>query len=253
MRQWIILLLILPIAVASKAQTYGNKFKIGVETGVNGIFSKLNSTHLFRINAGEYSTQADNQYSTFAYNASWAVLIEKDYFNHKLWISTGLSYSKMSSRISRQGLEIGERPDFYLQYVTNNVVKMYRVNEIKQQTSYCGVPINLRFAPYERQNIQGYFKLGASFDFKVHSQTNIAFKSADVSTDPKEITDRFGQPGIFLSSLSTGLGVNFGAPDQINFRMEANLPFLILTPSATGLTKNSGGIGAVFNLVVPIK
>lgn len=230
-------------------------FYIGIETGFNSFSSEKNDFDFIREEASYYYNDYNsNSYSTRSNAIYLNIKAEYRTPSDKFWVSAGLSFTEFTSQIGKFGYSTSPSDFFYIKLNSElNETHYYRINEIQETSNYVGIPVDIRYSIYKISHIIFYLKLGVDFNFKLSTERSIDFETSSMKGYEQEILDLFDYPSNFYSSGMLGGGMQLGRQDKLNIRFEANLPSVILTPTAFGLLDPTIGGGCSISLLIPIK
>lgn len=218
------------------------KLALKFEAGVGLAVTSNNNVWDIRQDVGMYYYDYSNSYGNGYRNnsssvypdislAHFAVKPEISFFNDKLAISSGLSLNIFISEMSTWLSSNDENGYFYLRYNTTDILSEYaKVRTIKENTTYFGVPIDLKFSPFSLWKMDFYLKTGIDIHFKLGSSTDINFVNESMQPTGQEIINNIGfKTNNNFSSWTNGFGVTFGNKDKLRYSIEYLLPSVILT------------------------
>jgi hypothetical protein len=240
-----LLTVVLVIAAHANSAQDRQKF-ISLETGFAGIecqpvvqdYLRADRTLTYNYTTGTYATDIEGSMSKF----HGGVRVEVRSKNNKFGFLTGLRYTQLSSAIRRLG-----SPDyFYLRYdQSGTTTEYFRVREIKQVSSYLGVPFEFRFYPLEPRRITLYFFAGGEAGWRVATKNKIAFDNAAMDQYASGISKIAGSGDSFFGAAYAGAGITVGKRKPL-FSLGISLPVVVSSWS----TLNTPEAGAGFNLQI---
>ncbi|HEY5750102.1 MAG TPA: outer membrane beta-barrel protein [Chryseolinea sp.] len=141
------------------------------------------------------------------YKFHGGVRVELRSKNNKFGFLTGLRYTQLSSAIRRTG----SLDYFYVLYDQSGTTTEYlRVKEIKQMSSYLGVPLEVRFYPLEPRRITLYFFAGGETGWRVATKNKIEFSNAAMNPYASGVSEIAGGGKSFYGAAYAGAGVTVG-------------------------------------------
>jgi hypothetical protein len=232
-----------------------NKLYFGIETGFSTFNSSNNEYDFIREEAtyfGYYNGYSEITLSSYAPRLS--IKAEYRAIADKLWLSTGIAYSSMSSFFSKSENSQTQNDFFYLMLrQSQNESDYYRINEIDETIYYIGIPVDIRYSPFLPRFFRLYFKVGFDLNFKVATKQSIDFYDVGMKKHEKAILELFDQPGNFYADGNFGVGFQLGKQNKPNFRIEAEFPSLVLNPKTFGLVTHDFGGGCSLSFLIPLK
>lgn len=229
------------------AQSTSNptNIKIGVEFGINGLTSNPTSSLEFR--KSHLPTYSSNSLQTTCEQGYINTLADFSFWNHKLWISTGISYSQINSQISGPN----NSEFFYIQYEQPSAIQMLRVKNITQTNHYVGIPLDVRvmISPYGR--VKMYVKTGIQLYGRVNSKQSVEFVNSEMQKYEEVILNSFNTSNNLMSFIYPGFGFVIGNHEGIHCRLELNIP-INLTPNSYGINQPVAGGGGSALFLIPL-
>ena len=243
------------ITPSTKKKTYIHS--IGVEAGFRGFTPGNNEYDFIRQGPTSFPYYDDGYNGSYGETISTSfisVIAEYRFPSDRFWLSTGIKYTSMHSKISNADNTNNETDFFYvlLNKDLNNTY-YYRVKEISEQNNYIGVPLDLSYSPFLPRFFRLYFKVGFDFNFKISTKRNVDFQDAKMENNEDRIINLFDKPNNFYATSTVGVGFQLGRQGKPNIRIEANLPAVILTSKASGLIDHNVGGGAKISFFIPLK
>lgn len=231
------------------------KVKMGVEGGLTTYKSDyrenpiLNKTLLK--NNPYFST-----FSTFntSLNSSY-VGIKAEFLSGKgcFTLLTGLRYTRVRSTL---GIDISWNVEPYtlLNTLYPNGVEEKRTfaNELKQNTDYLGIPLEMKLYITRPRFFRLYAKIGVDLNLNIHNRTSVRYESSDMSHYEQGVTDVISKPASFFSTFNPCLGFKFGKEEGLNFNVELTYPSYFITNKVSSIVTSKAGIGAQMYICYPI-
>ena len=251
-----ILVLILFLSASSIMAQDKGRFSLTFEYGAKNASSTLNDNWAVRQDVGAYSStdygvnnRVDVRYSI----NSFGIKPEYGFFDNKLWVSSGIRFTKVSAEMMK--FDYDEGGYFFLRYKSEGTTTEYaKVNKINEHTNYIGVPLELSFSPFWYRNFDFYAKIGAELGFKLSSKTNIEFRDAAMAGYEQTVIDNVGvSVNSYYSTVYGSIGAKYHLSNKLNCSFEVLLPIAMLTKNNSSLVELSQVAGVQFSLSVPLK
>lgn len=246
-------LLCLQAGFASSQETH-QKF-IGAEAGLTFIESEV--PHLDYIRGdmpsylGGYST---NSLTSLTYKNYVGVKPECFSLNNKFGITGGIRFSGITNSVGKNNYWVDNTNYFYFLYKQDGVNTEYlKVKEIIQTSYYLGIPVEIRFLPFNPHFFRFYCKLGAEINVRLQTKTDIVFNDNAMEIYQAELAKIVGKPNAFSLSAYGACGFKIGKESRPSVSVEASLPYIFLTPESSGLLNPMVGGGLQVNFQIPIK
>lgn len=195
----------------------------------------------------QHSLQLDN-FTAFA-----SIKLEYHKRTSNFWFATGINYSIHNIALSKY-TNYSDRTSYF--YVSlnekNDELHYYRVNRITETDQYIGVPLELRYSPFEQRVFRAYFKAGFDNYVKVSTERTVDFESAEMEHKQAAILDLFEQSDQYYAEASIGLGFQIGWPGRFRFRAEADAPSYIIPHNAFAFMNDAYGCSIKLGVLLPI-
>jgi hypothetical protein len=232
----------------SKKQT-PKQFYIGAETGMNFYSCETPEYDFIRAFHDQTESYQSTTLEWYFNQYHFHAITEFRLANDKLWLSTGLKYSAISTGLGRLSAWENSEEYFYVNLDNGNDENshLYKVDHIQEFSSYLGVPVSIRISPYKVRFIRLYFKLGLDFNVLMSSSRKVNFINESMDFREDEILTLFNEPVDFYSTISPGVGFQLGKQNKPNIRFEANVPTFIISPQKFSFVNTYFGGG--FNIV----
>ncbi|MCL2246570.1 MAG: hypothetical protein FWC10_05595 [Lentimicrobiaceae bacterium] len=193
------------------------RLRLGIEAGVNSLFSQINKPEMIRESRYYYYDHDYDFHCGFVYDypnsAFYNFGLKLDYMLHKrIAMSIGLRFSFYKATLASDR-------DYFLWKVseTETSSNYIKINNISQTNYYLGIPLETRFFLTEKDYIvRTYFIIGTSFNFLVATDNKVAFHNPEMEKYNSNVLKHIGNPNSFYCSFYGGFGLKFG---------KANYPF----------------------------
>ena len=241
-----------------------NNLRLGIEFGAG-----TNSCGTERPDRVRELYSQDERY--YIHDQSWltsaylGIKPEFFIFNNRLGIASGLRFTEATSKLSpQQERSIWSSNRNYLLWrmaedgLTTHLVQL---RDVTQKSYLLGIPLEIRIFPNNRElPFQHYFKMGASFNFRVASEYQINFRNAVVGERYHNVVrSQMPDPNIFSAFFYGGIGFKIGRTREGRWvpwgNIELLFPYLPLTSNAFAFTSNDmyfPGIGFQSLVQIPI-
>jgi hypothetical protein len=127
-----------------------------------------------------------------------------------------------------------------------------KATSIKQNSYYLGIPVEFRFYNTDYHFIRSYTKLGAVFNYRVSTSTNIDFTDYRMDVYEKEMAAQVDKPNSFNAMGYACFGLRAGRENGPSLNIELQCPAFVITPDSSSLTKPNTGAGLQITLQFPI-
>lgn len=249
-----LIILVLLVTLSVQSQETSN-FTVGVECSSSSVFGSLNKKWSIRQDVGSYSNSYEG-YSSGSINTTMdisyiGVKPEFLFLNNKLGIASGLRFTNINSYVEN-GYGTGNY--FYLRYKSDAMGTEYtRVNNITEDNNYLGIPLELRFIPFQYTSWGFYAKVGVDLNLKVSSKTSIDFTSESMKAYEQEVMSSVDtKTSTVYSSFYSSIGVKYGKKNHVTCNLDIFLPSYILTSNNSSLVVPEMYNGFQFTVQFPI-
>lgn len=124
------------------------------------------------------------------------------------------------------------------------------IDRLDQKGFYLGIPVDLRFAPCDLDDVSVFLKLGTSFNFRVGYKNEAYCTNSALSTIEEDVEEVMGKPNLFSVPINAGVGVQFG-PDGI-MTFEISFPCFMRHADTFSMYDLKGtGFGFAFGVRIP--
>ncbi|MEI6747702.1 MAG: hypothetical protein ACOYMF_08910 [Bacteroidales bacterium] len=239
-------------SLVSLAQETRQKF-YGIDAGMTLIAAPMSGMDYVRRDVPDYLTGNDaNSITSLMYKSSVGIGSEYFSLNSKFGFSGGVRYTRNISSIGKNDYWSNSTSYFYLLYRQEGINTEYlKVKEISQISDYIGIPIEIRYFPFDPQLFRVYFKLGAEISYCVHYKTDVVFYDKAMDPFQKGVSSLAGKPESFSSSAYGAAGFRFGKESKPSVSFEICLPSVFLTSESSGLVNPIFGFGFQLNFQLP--
>ncbi|PIF02671.1 MAG: hypothetical protein CR965_00335 [Paludibacter sp.] len=254
----IFLLLMLSVSIPFFAQKEGkipNYFSLEFELGSNTIQGDINKNLAIRNGIKNY--WGIDRIDTETLHTNIGIKPQYTIGNGSLSFATGLRLHIFNTEL--EGLYGNKSKHyFFLKYQeTDDVLKLARVESIKEKTYYLGIPLEIKTTPIKWSWLGFYIKVGAELGLKMNG--DLEFNLLDQRMNkyplktflPSNIIDGSNQ---FYSSIYSSLGFSITFAKKYIFSLETVMP-KILTKNNITLReqKSMGGVQVSLNIPLNLK
>jgi hypothetical protein len=195
-----------------------------------------------------------NQINAMAYINYFSIKGEYKVLNNIIGLTSGIRYMHMESSIGKVSYWESSSEFFYLLYKEDGINSEYaRVNEIVQNSHYLGIPVEFKIYPNPDRDwwVNVYYKIGADFNFHLHTKESISFFNDEMKAYQDEVSAVIEEPYFFAGSAYLAVGIKIGQNRFPGVNIEACVPSFVYTSKTAGLVKPIGGGGLQFNIRLP--
>jgi hypothetical protein len=238
-----------------KAQETHN-IKLGFFAGIDGVDGPLIKPSQIR----EYSNYFYDDFLYFEIlSGGESVTIKRagvdaEYFvyRNRLGISGGLQVSQYSSSFK------SPRNFFFWELGNDGLTTDYlRIQNIKQNSYYLGIPLGFRFFIQNREKpFQVYTKIGFNFDFRVGTDNEITFHNKAMDKYAKTVENQLEKPSPFSAYFYPAIGFKFGkfkvGTKRPWFNLEFRIPGAMMNSSTATFVKPEVGLGVQISMQIPL-
>ena len=170
----------------------------------------------------------------------------------KLSVSTGIRFTHLQSEVSKYDSENGGY--FFLRYESDPTSTEYaRINSIKEETAYLGVPLEFQITPFRFYKLAPYLRIGSEVGFRLSSSNAIKFHTESMEIYADDIMQQYGfVPQSIFATLNSSVGLSLGAAGKINYNFQILLPSFFLTDKNSSLLEVNEFSGFRFSLKIPL-
>jgi hypothetical protein len=193
------------------------------------------------INPYSYGYAAD-QIRSLLYNGYFGVKYEYRFLKNKFGVTSGIRYTRMKSSIGKPTYWTSTSEFYYVRYFSDGTTTEYaKVTDINQKSDYIGIPVELRFYPFDDHPVNLFLKAGASFNFKIASKTEINFFDASMNPYRSDVAKLIESPWSYYSTYGVGVGLKIGRIPKPGINIEANLSGMLIPDKASFVRPDVGG------------
>ena len=236
-----------------------NNLKIAFEFGINAMTGDLVKPEQIRENRSSgyyYFDGYDYGYfveSNSLYTMHFSVKPEYFIFNNRIGIASGIRFTRVSSKL------VSDRDIFLWKISEDGLNTGYvRINDISHQSYLIGVPVEIRIFPNNRElPFQHYFKIGASFNYRIFYDNTINFASKTMEKYGDLLHSQLPENNMFSAFLFGAIGFKIGKFREGRMtpwgNLDFQLPYLLLTDNSFAFVgKSNFGVGFQLSLQIPI-
>jgi hypothetical protein len=172
--------------------------------------------------------------------------IEKRTANDRFGISTGLRFTRLYSGIKKSGT-----PEFFyvLLRETGTTTEFLRVKELRETSAYLGIPLELRFFPYDKKWLRLFLFAGSEWSYRLKSKTNVVFFNAEMDIHQSTLREILGRSESWYAAGYIGAGFTIGK-EKPRFSLAVTGP-LFITNTVSTLNKPFTGGGFKVQYHIP--
>ena len=255
MKSKTILLLMLSISFSFYVKSEEIRFKfIGLEAGYDFLSCNPSDLRNFR---GEMTAYYSNDVKGFVRGLGdkkhLGAKFEIRSDNNKLGLSGGLRFTQYVSSIGKNTYYDSPTDFFYYRFRDEYTFSEYfKIRSFSQRSDYLGIPIELRYFPFDQRKFRVYFKSGAELGFLVDHNTSVDFYNDEMNQYESEVSEDFNKPSSTFTSLYFTGGIQFGRDSKPGLNIEICLPFFFLSGEISGLVKPEFGGGIHLSFHYPL-
>ncbi len=228
---------------------------INISAGNHFYYCQNPDYDFIRAGTSYYSYSYDSKTLSWFFDQIFAnIKLEYRFYDDRFWISSGFRYSNLISSLGRYSY-YGSSTDFF--YVTannsENTSNFYRVQNIDYSAHYLGLPLELRYSPFDIRFFRLFFKAGTELNFLLNENNNVTFYSSGMDENKEAVLNLFNSSPDFYGNFYLGAGIHLGKPGRTGIRLEANFPVFPFSSGSFGLVEPTFGGGVELSIVVPLK
>ena len=114
-----------------------------------------------------------------------------------------------------------------------------------------GVPIELRFFPFNQEKFRIYFKAAGEFNFLIETEEDVVFYDNAMESYQNEVIEIIGVSSSFYASLYFSAGFSLGKDSKPRVNLEICVPYFFLTTEVSSLVTPQAGGGFQLNIQIP--
>lgn len=253
MKKGIILLLIfIPVLNIVWGQEEKRKY-LSLEIGIDGIgCAAPDKDYIRAVSDQNYDYYSDQIKSLMTINYI-GFKYEYRLMNNLFGLSSGIRYSRMVTSIGRDSYLSSDPNYFYVNYNQSELTTEYaKVLEIIQKGDYLGVPLEVRLYPKKYHFLKFYYKAGCSFNFKIHSKSDISFFNESMEQYQADVIKVVEKASPNYTTFHFGVGLKIGKSEKPGISIETYTPIGIRFPKGTYFVDPLAGSGIQLSLNVPL-
>lgn len=263
MQKIIALIILIFSALLLKSQTTTEPFDKpfiagGPEIGVITLTTQMNETDYIRGEVSAYQGYGGyNGYapSSTVYSTTLRTFYgfkAELYATDKFIVSGGLRYINNESHSGDDRSSPGNSSYFYWLWKTDGINTDYlRVEDYTQNTSYIGIPIELKLNMVEMNCCRWYLKAGTELSLMMANNIDLDFHDESMEVHEDELVKMVNDPRPFNAALYAAGGLTLGKKYLMN--LEVLLPFGMLYPENDALLSPIVGTGFRIDFMIPLK
>jgi hypothetical protein len=171
------------------------------------------------------------------------------FFKNRVGVAAGIRVSKFSGSFE------SDNSNFFIWLLRQEGMHTdyVRIRSITQNNYYIGIPLEIRFFPNGRElPFQHYFKLGAAFNYRVHTEYKTKFYDKQMQAHAGTIEAQLGEPNFFNSYIYPSFGFKIGRSSSPWINVEVHLPGALVTPQSISFFEDGAGIGLQISAQLPL-
>ena len=232
----------------------GNTRYIGMESGINVIFTELPEYDFIRGDMDDYGGGVHANELT-GYCSSWyaGVKTESRSKNKHFGFTSGIHFTRLSSNLTGSSYYSSNADIFYLLLREHGTTTEYlKVKEVTESSNYIGIPLEIRYIPYHEDMFGFYLKAGSSFNYRLSSTHDVEFYNDEMSKYKNDVVAKFEEPVNLFSNLYFGAGLIIGNEDKPHVGIEGVAPTFVFSRRVSGIVDPIAGIGFQVHVYVPL-
>lgn len=235
-----------------QAQNPKKNFAISFNYGTKGLVSELNENWPIRQDVGYYYNYGNNASVNIMARLNYFGISPEFFFlDKKLSVSPGLRFTNLYSDVVKPKYDNSEY--FYLRVKSEGYNTDYaRVRAIKENTNYLGVPLEIKYIPFDFDFISFYVKLSGELAYKINSTTDIVFKEQEMEQYQQSVlADLNVNVSSIYSSIYASIGSTVKFSDHLFGSLDIFFPSFYMTEKNSGLVNITNISGVQLSLTVP--
>lgn len=249
----VICFLVVLSVLGVSAQDQKKNFALSFNYGSKGLAPELNDSWPIRQDVGYYYNNGFNS-SVDVMSALNYIGISPEFFflNNKLSVSTGLRFTNLTADVVKTDYDLGGY--FYLMVKSEGLNTDYaRVKAIRENTNYLGVPLEIKYIPFEFVNILFYVKLSAELGYRINTSTDIEFKLSEMeSYQSTVLSDLNIEANPLYSSIYSSIGTTIKLSKNLFCSLDVFLPSFYMSENNSGLVNMTNISGVQFSVTIPL-
>lgn len=234
------------------AQNQEKNFAISFNYGTKGLISELNENWPIRQDVGYYYDYGNNSSVNISARLNYfGVSPEFFFLNKKLSVSPGLRFTNLYSEVVKPDYDNTEY--FYLRVKSEGYNTDYaRVRAINENINYLGVPLELKYIPFDFDFISFNVKLSGELAYKINSATDIVFKEPEMEQYQSAVlSDLNVKTNPLYASIYASIGSTVKFSKNLYGSLDIFFPPFYMTEKNSGLVNITNISGVQLSLTVP--
>jgi hypothetical protein len=124
-----------------------------------------------------------------------------------------------------------------------------RVKELRETSAYLGVPLEVRFFPYDKKRFRLFLFAGSEWSYRLKAKTDVVFFNAEMDIHRKAVQEILGESDSWYATGYVGAGFTIGR-EKPRFSVGVTAPVFI-THSASTLNNPVAGGGFHLQFLAP--
>lgn len=235
-----------------QAQSPKKKFVISFNYGTKGLISELNENWPIRQDVSYYYNYGNNaRVNIMARLNYFGVSPEFFFLNNKLSVASGLRFTNLYSDITKPEYDNSEY--FFLRIKSDGSNTDYaRVRTIKENVNFLGVPLEIKYIPFDFDFISFYVKLSGELAYKINSATDIVFKEPEMEQYQSAVlSDLNVKTNPLYASIYASIGSTVRFSEKLFCSLDVFFPSFYTTEKNSGLVNITNISGVQISLTVP--
>ncbi|MEA4937820.1 MAG: hypothetical protein VB102_14470 [Paludibacter sp.] len=235
-----------------QAQNPKKNFAISFSYGTKGLISELNENWPIRQDVGYYYNYENNaRVNIMARLNYFGISPEFFFLDKKLSVSPGLRFTNLYSDFVKPDYD--NSGYFYLRVKNEGYNTYYaRVRAIKENTNYLGVPLEVKYIPFQFDFISFYVKLTGELAYNINSTTDIVFREPEMEQYQRLVlTDLNVETNPLYASIYASIGSTVKFSENLFGSLDIFFPSFYMTEKNSGLVNMTNISGVQVSLTVP--
>jgi len=228
---------------------------VSLQTGVHAFMAEPADVKNIRANLGySFGDERNAHIGSVLTSTYGGVSIEVSSDNDRFVYSSGVRYSRMTGTLSMKDLILFNTPYFFFRFRESGLITEYvSLRKIAQKTDFIGIPVEVRWFPFDGKRVRFFIKGAAEINYKVATGADIEFYEPAMAAYEKQVVAQLPEAADIHGVLSLSGGVRFGKPGSVLFAFEFAGPSAFLSPGSGGIVRPSVGTGGLFSIIIPVK
>lgn len=236
-----------------------NNLRLAFELGTNVMSGTLEkpaqirenrSTGHFYYDSGLWRESSSLRTSYFGVKPEYFI------FNNRIGIASGLRFTWASSELTTS-----DKDKFLWKVKEKDLTTDYvRIDDIRHRAYLLGIPLEIRFFPNNRElPFQHYFKVGASFSYRIHSENEVNFTNKAMEKYNGLVLNQLPKGNAFSAFAFGAVGFKVGKCKEGSWipwgNLEFQFPYVLLTDKSfafVGASEDFFGVGFQCSFQIPI-